>query len=229
MNGTVLLLALLQVRTQDRIFEYFTPGRIAIAVVLFVAAWLTIRYISKFLDMISVRSPRIRFLSKLVEPVLRILLWFIAILLSFDLLAPTQETFFAAIGSVAIAIGLGAQDLIKNLIGGFVILGDRPYQIGDRVRIGDADGEIVHIGLRSTKLITLDDTRITIPNAMVLDNEIVNANSGTPICQVGHGAICPDWCGPGAGIRDRLRSRLYVAIFVRRTSSCRSNLRWLFR
>ena len=101
---------------------------------------------------------------------MRILLWFIAILLSFDLLAPTQETFFAAIGSVAIAIGLGAQDLIKNLIGGFVVLGDRPYQIGDRVRIGDADGEIVHIGLRSTKLITLDDTRITIPNAMILDN-----------------------------------------------------------
>jgi small-conductance mechanosensitive channel len=130
MNGTVLLLALLHVRTQDRIFEYFTPGRIAISVVLFVAAWLTIRYISKFLDMISVRSPRIRFLSKLIEPVLRILLWFIAILLSFDLLAPTQETFFAAIGSVAIAIGLGSQDLIKNLIGGFVILGDRPYQIG---------------------------------------------------------------------------------------------------
>jgi small-conductance mechanosensitive channel len=184
MNGTVLLLALLQVRIQDRIFEYFTPGRIAIAIVTFGAAWLTIRYISKLLDMISGRSPRIRFLSKLVEPVLRIVLWFIAILLAFDLLAPTQETFFAAIGSVAIAIGLGAQDLIKNLIGGFVILGDRPYQIGDRVRIGDADGEIVHIGLRSTKLMTLDNYRITIPNAMVLDNQVVNANSGTPICEV---------------------------------------------
>src|SRR6476620_5853424 len=91
MNGPVLLLALLQVRTQDRIFEYFTPARIAIAIVTFVAAWLTIRYVSKLLDIISVRSARIRFLSKLVEPVLRILLWFVAILLSFDLLAPTQE------------------------------------------------------------------------------------------------------------------------------------------
>jgi len=183
MNGTVLLLILLQLRTQDRIFEYFTPGRIAIAIVTFVAAWLTIRYISKLLDMISVRSLRLRFLSKLVEPILRILLWFIAILLSFDLLAPTQETFFAAIGSVAIAIGLGAQDLIKNLSGCFVIVGDSHYQIGDRVQIGDADGEIVHIGLCSTKLVTLDDYRITIPNSMVLDNQIVNANSGTPICE----------------------------------------------
>ena len=50
MNGPVLLLALLQVPTQDRIFEYFTPARIAIAIVTFVAAWLTIRYISKLLD-----------------------------------------------------------------------------------------------------------------------------------------------------------------------------------
>jgi small-conductance mechanosensitive channel len=118
------------------------------------------------------------------EPVLRVSLWFLAIFLCFDVLAPTRETFFAAIGSAAIAIGLGAQDLIKNLVGGLVVLADRPYQLGDRVKIGDAYGEIDHIGLRSTKLTTPDDTRVTIPNADVLTEKVYNANSGVPDCQV---------------------------------------------
>ena len=121
---------------------------------------------------------------KWLEPVTRITIWFVAAILCFDLLAPSQETFIASIASVGIALGLGAQDLVKNLIGGLVVLGDRPYQLGDRVRIGDAYGEIDHIGLRSTKLTTPDDTRVTIPNAQILTDRVFNANSGVPDCQV---------------------------------------------
>jgi small-conductance mechanosensitive channel len=101
-----------------------------------------------------------------------------------NLLAPSRETFFAGLASLGIALGLGAQDLVKNLIGGLVVLGDRPYQLGDRVRIGDAYGEIDQIGLRSTKLTTPEDTRVTIPNAQILSDRVFNANSGVPDCQV---------------------------------------------
>jgi hypothetical protein len=65
------------------------------------------------------------------------------------------------VASIGIALGLGAQDLVRNVIGGIVVLADRPFQLGDRVRVGDAYGEIDHIGLRSTKLTTPDDTRGT--------------------------------------------------------------------
>jgi small-conductance mechanosensitive channel len=70
------------------------------------------------------------------------------------------------------------------VIGGIVVLTDRPFQLGDRVRIGSAYGEIDHIGLRSTKLTTSDDTRVTIPNAAILNDQVFNANSGVPDCQV---------------------------------------------
>ncbi len=175
---------LLQAATSRDVFQYFTLGRIARVGLILVITWLLIRYSSRLLDLLAARGPRARFLVKWLEPILRITLWFLAIFVSFDVLAPSRETFFAAIGSVAIAIGLGAQDLIKNLIGGLVILGDRPYQLGDRVRIGDAYGEIDHIGLRSTKLTTPDDTRVTIPNASILNSHVFNANSGVPDCQV---------------------------------------------
>ncbi|MEO8026702.1 MAG: mechanosensitive ion channel domain-containing protein, partial [Bryobacteraceae bacterium] len=157
---------------------------VASAVLTLLLAWLVIRWLSTALDSISRRSTRARFFVKWLQPVFRIAIWFAALIACFNFLAPSRETFLASIASFGIALGLGAQDLIKNLVGGLVVLGDRPYQLGDRVRIGDAYGEIDHIGLRSTKLTTPDDTRVTIPNAQVLTDRVFNANSGVPDCQV---------------------------------------------
>jgi len=111
-------------------------------------------------------------------------LWFTAAYVVPAIFAPSQQTLIAVIASVGIALGFGAQDLLKNLIGGLVILVDRPYQLGDRVKIGDAYGEVDHIGLHSTKLTTPEDTRVTIPNSEVLTGTAWNANSGVPDCQV---------------------------------------------
>lgn len=192
---------LFQTGQETEILRYFTLGRIASAGLTLLAAWLVIRYSAKFLDIVSAHSPRARFLVKGIEPVLRITLWFAAIFISFDLLSPSRQTFLAAIGSMAIAIGFGAQDLIKNLVGGLVILTDRPYQLGDRVRIGDAYGEIDHIGLRSTKLTTPEDTRVTIPNADVLTGKAFNANSGVPDCQVVTELYLPPDTDPEEAVR----------------------------
>ena len=164
--------------------QQFTLGSILEAVITLFLAWLVIRWISRLFESLSHRSTRARFLAKWLEPVFRITIWFAAIFACFSILAPSRETFIASIASFGIALGLGAQDLIKNLVGGLVVLGDRPYQLGDRVRIGDAYGEIDHIGLRSTKLTTPDDTRVTIPNAQILTDRVFNANSGVPDCQV---------------------------------------------
>lgn len=178
-------------RPRLEIFEFFTPARLLEAAAVLGLTWLGIRYLSKFLSLLASRTPKARFLAKWLEPVLRIALWFGAIVICFRLIAPSTDTFLAAIGSLAIAIGLGAQDLIKNIIGGFVILADRPYQLGDRVKIGDAYGEIDHIGLRSTKLTTPEDTRVTIPNSDILGQHVFNANSGVPDCQVVTDVLAP--------------------------------------
>lgn len=164
--------------------QQFTFGAILESLLTLFAAWLAIRWISSMLESLSQRSTRARFLVKWVEPVLRILIWFASLIVAFRLLLPENPAFLATIASFGIALGLGAQDLIKNLVGGLVVLGDRPYQLGDRVKIGDAYGEIDHIGLRSTKLTTPDDTRVTIPNAQILTDHVFNANSGVPDCQV---------------------------------------------
>ena len=82
-----------------------------------------------------------------------------------------------------------------------MVLTDRPYQLGDRVKIGDAYGEIDHIGLRSTKMTTPDDTRVTIPNADVMTSHVFNANSGVPDCQVVTDLFLPHDSDPDLAIR----------------------------
>jgi MscS family membrane protein len=194
-NGQSLLGLMAQV--QPTFLQKITATNLLVVLANFGLVWILLRYLHKLFNVLSSRQPRTRFLVKLVEPAVRILLWFGALLFGVQILAPSQDVFLAALGSAAIAIGFGAQDLIKNLIGGLVILADRPYQLGDRVRIGEAYGEIDHIGLRSTKLTTPEDTRVTIPNADILSGKAFNANSGVPDCQVVIDVFLPPDTNPG--------------------------------
>lgn len=183
------------------ILQQISWSRVAQAVVILLAAWLLIRWSARTLEYLSARVPRARFFFKRLEPLLRIGFWFVAILLLFNLLAPSRETFLASVASFGLALGLGAQDLVKNVIGGLIILADRPYQLGDRVRIGEAYGEIDHIGLRSTKLTTPDDTRVTIPNSEILTHQVFNANSGLLDCQVVTDLFVPPDVDPAEAVR----------------------------
>jgi small-conductance mechanosensitive channel len=164
--------------------DYLTTGRV-IGVLAELGVALAVVYgITAALRFLGGRVPRARFFFNRLEPIARVAVWFVAMLVVLQTLAPNNGTFLAGLGSIAIALGLGAQDMIRNLLGGIVVLTDRPFQLGDRVRVGEAYGEIDHIGLISTKLTTPDDTRVTIPNSQILSNQVYNANSGVPDCQV---------------------------------------------
>jgi len=184
MSATSLPFALLQFDPAPSLLENLTFGRMAAAAVIIALTWLAIRLVQRVLEFLSGRVNRARFFFKNIEPIVRISLWFVATYVIIASLAPSREVFFTGIASIGIALGLGAQDLIKNVVGGLVVLTDRPFQLGDRVKIGDAYGEIDHIGLRSTKMTTPDDTRVTIPNANVMTAAVYDANSGVPDAQV---------------------------------------------
>jgi small-conductance mechanosensitive channel len=180
--------------------ENVTFRSVAVAILVFAASWLTIRWSTRMFEYLAAQSARGRFFFKRAEPLVRMLVWFYATYLALVFLSPSRETFIALIASIGLAVGLGAQDLIKNIIGGIVVLIDRPFQLGDRVSIGDAYGEIDHIGLRSTKLTTPDDTRVTIPNSEILSGKVYNANSGVPDCQVVTDVIVPHNIDPDLAI-----------------------------
>lgn len=170
--------------SEANLFAQLSMVKLFATVILVLVAWVLLKWIRGFFDKLEKHNPRLRFLLRQVEPPLRITIWFAALLLSAEILAPSKNAFLAALGSAALAIGLGLQDLIKNLIGGLVVIVDRPFQTGDRVQFGEAYGEVKQIGLRSTKLLTDAGMLVTIPNADVLTKPILNANVGVAECMV---------------------------------------------
>ncbi len=65
-----------------------------------------------------------------------------------------------------------------------MILFDRPFLVGDKIQVGDFYGEVIKIGLVSTRVVTPDDSMVTIPNSEVMNKSVSNSNSGEPNCQV---------------------------------------------
>lgn len=165
------------------LLENITTYRLLVMGLMLLALILFLRALRHAAETLGRRAPRARFFFNTVSTLLRFLVWIGAFLLSLYLFTPTREALLAIVASFGIALGLGAQDLVKSLIGGLVILTNRPFQLGDRVKIGEAYGEIDQIGLVSTKLTTPDDTRVTIPNSEILGGQVWNSNSGVPDCQ----------------------------------------------
>jgi len=77
-------------------------------------------------------------------------------------------------GAIAIGVGFGAQNLINNFISGFIILGERPIQIGDLIEVDGMPGKVEEIGARCTRIRTGENIHILIPNSSFLEKNITN-------------------------------------------------------
>lgn len=168
-----------------------TTTKLELGALLLVSAWFSLKLIDSTVATLAQKAPRARFFFNNLASFIRFFVYFVVAYAFIAVFAPTPETRLALLASTGLAIGLGAQDLIKDLIAGIVILVDRPYQLGDRVRIQDTYGEIDYIGLHSTKLTTDSDTRVTIANSTAIGGLVWNSNSGVPDCQVVTELILP--------------------------------------
>ena len=75
-------------------------------------------------------------------------------------------------------MGFAFKDLVASLVAGVTIMVDRPFQVGDRISFGGFYGEVQEMGIRSVKLVTLDDNLVTIPNNRFLTDAVSCANAG---------------------------------------------------
>ena len=84
-------------------------------------------------------------------------------------------TLLAGLGVVGLAIGLALQDSAKNFFGAFIIFMDKPFELGDIIKVDSFEGEVFEVGLRSTKLRGDDGDIISIPNGL-FTNKIIRKN-----------------------------------------------------
>lgn len=91
---------------------------------------------------------------------------------------PKKEVYLSFLASVLVAVGFAAKDIVASVMAGVVLLLDKPFQVGDRVTFGDVYGEITSIGLRSVKLLTLDESVVTIPNSRLVTDVVSSSSAG---------------------------------------------------
>jgi len=84
------------------------------------------------------------------------------------------SSIIAGLGVGGLAIGLAAQDSIKNFFGSIMIFSDRPFELGDRIQVDSYDGAVESVGFRSTQVRTLDGHLVTIPNGELANKSIRN-------------------------------------------------------
>lgn len=105
---------------------------------------------------------------------LNIVLWFITIMIVAEMLGINATSLLALVSIAGLAISLSVQDTLANLAGGLTILATHPFKVEDYVVIGSTAGTIREIGMVYTKLTTLDNRRIVVPNSIVADAEVTN-------------------------------------------------------
>ena len=113
---------------------------------------------------------------------MRTLLVLIGLLVILDHVGFNISALVAAIGIGGLAISLAAQDTIANMISGVIILIDQPFRTGDRIEIQELNtwGDVVNIGLRSTRIRTLDNRLVIVPNSQISNNLVVNYTNTDP-------------------------------------------------
>ena len=160
-------------------FEIVRVGGLATGLLVLIGTYLLVRFATTALEGIGRRWVDRRLLINQVATLVRFGLWLVglgtAVALAVNL---TREVLIAIGGTAAVTIGFALKDLAASVLAGVIIIVDRPFQVGDRVRFADVYGEIAAIGLRSVRMVTLDEYVVTIPNNKFLTDVVSSGNWG---------------------------------------------------
>lgn len=113
-------------------------------------------------------------LVPLLQKGTRLIIWSMAIIIGLDSAGYDVGALIAGLGIGGLALAMAAKDTVANVFGGITIFADRPFTIGDRVKISGYDGTIKEIGVRSTRLVTMEGRTVTIPNSKFADSPVEN-------------------------------------------------------
>ena len=167
-------------------YQWITDTKILDSTYILVGTWIIATFVDGFL-----RTYGIALAEKtdtdiddrivdILQKIAKWIIWFIGLMYVFSTFNVNITPLIAGAGIMGIAIALAAQDLFSNFFGGAVIITDQPFKIGDRVLINDVLGDVVHIGPRSTRIITLDSDIVTIPNTKIATSVVHNYSMPNP-------------------------------------------------
>jgi len=152
-------------------------------VITFNVAWAIVRLVDAIL--VEYLTPLVQKsdsdlddqLLPIVRKVIKSVLWAIAIIVGLNNAGYDVGALIAGLGIGGLAFAMAAKDSVANLFGGITVFTDKPFIIHDRIKVSGVDGNVEEIGIRSTKITTLEGRKVTIPNSVFIDGIIENVTS----------------------------------------------------
>ncbi len=164
----------------SNILESISFGQVFSAALVIVFVIIITRIVGFFLSYLAERNAKNRLLLKNTIPIFNFLIYLSALFVILSsVFRISGSALVAGIGVLILSIGFGAKEIIANLLSGILLLGTKSYGVGDKISINGHYGEVRSIGLFDTKIQTLDDTQVSIPNSLVQVKELSNSTIGS--------------------------------------------------
>ena len=152
------------------------------AVGIILVTWAVYRVVIFLIDHAMPPSrERTKKIAPLTKFAAEIVIWAAGIFTTLSTLQVDISPLLASAGVIGIAAALAAQDLLGNIFGGIVLYTDGPFSEGDWVYLSNTYGRVVHVGLRSTRIMTEDSQMMIIPNSTISNNIIMNYSKPTEV------------------------------------------------
>lgn len=169
-----------------QILQLFSLERLPIALGILLIGWMGMTVTSRFLDDMGERLTDRRLTLKKVKALIRFALYLLVGITAPLSMVDSENSggLFSLLALLSVGIGFALKDIVSSLMSGVLLLLDEPFQVGDRIAFDGYYGEVTEIGLRSVRLVTLDDNLVTIPNSKFLVQAVASANAGALDCMV---------------------------------------------
>lgn len=151
-----------------------TIGKILEALITFVICYFAIKLIMRLLGRVLNRFSLDATLKKIIVTAIKLVLYFVTVMIVIDALGISATSLVAAFSVIGLAASLAVQDSLSNLASGIMILVSKPFKIGDYVEVDSVSGTVAIIGLIHTRITTLDNKIIFVPNSKIISAKIVN-------------------------------------------------------
>jgi len=113
----------------------------------------------------------------IVKKGLRSVIWILGIIVALNNAGYDVGALIAGLGIGGLALAMAAKDSVSNIFGGIMVFTDKPFKVGDRVKVNGFDGTIVEIGIRTSRMRTLEGRLVTIPNSQFTGNMVENVTA----------------------------------------------------
>jgi len=171
-----------------QVFEYklftintnpITISSIFLFLIIFTVWLIVAKVVSKILETkLLVRIPTDENTRHVIQKLTQYMLVTLGAIVSFQFIGIDLSGLAVVFGLLSVGIGFGLQNLTSNFISGLILLFGRPIRIGDRVTVGDTEGDVIDISIRSTTINSLNNISMIVPNSEFISSTVINWSHG---------------------------------------------------